>query len=442
MASINLGYTPRKWQHEVHLAMASHRWCVLVAHRRSGKTVLALLSLIDAACKLSLKNGRYAYIAPLLKQAKTISWTYLKHYASKIPGTEINESELRVTLPNGAEIRLYGADNPDALRGIYLDGVVLDEIGQMNEDIWESIIRPTLSDRRGWALFMGTPKGVNWLSKVYTEAIGKADWTRHLFTVNQTDSIDPTEVASLKRDMPDAKFAREYLCDFNAAVENILLSFDQVEAATKRSYMLGDFQHGAKVIGVDVARQGDDATVIIRRQGMMVYAPKEYRIPDAMLVADKVAFEINEWKPDAVFVDGTGGYGAGVIDRLRQLGHRVIEVQFSASPGDSRFLNKRAEMWWDMAEAIKNNLQIPSHNQLKQDLCTPTYGFNNASKMVLESKELIKQRGMPSPDFADALAVTFASKVTPAAFMAAKDADFIVTQKKWNPLGKVSGYKA
>ncbi len=240
--------------------------------------------------------------------------------------------------------------------------------------------------------------------------------------------------------MPASKFAREYLCDFNAAVDDILLSFDEVEKAAKRSYMLGDFQHSAKIIGVDVARQGDDSTVIIRRQGLIVWEPKEYQIPNAMEVADKVAYEINEWKPDAVFVDGTGGYGAGVIDRLRQLGHRVIEVQFSASPSDPKFLNKRAEMWWDMAEAIKANLQIPNHKQLKADLCTPTYGFNNASKLVLESKEDIKKRGLPSSDFADALCCTYASKVIPSHVRNIIDAEFTVTRKVWNPLGRVSGY--
>ncbi len=147
MAVINLGYSPRPWQHRVHLALSTHRWAMIVASRRSGKTVLALLHTIDRALKLTLPNGRYAYILPQLKQAKAVAWTWLKMYATRIPGTVVNESELHVTFPNMAQIRLYGADNPDAMRGIYLDGVVLDELSQMNQDIWESIVRPCLSDR-------------------------------------------------------------------------------------------------------------------------------------------------------------------------------------------------------------------------------------------------------------------------------------------------------
>lgn len=440
MAVIDLGYKPRPWQHRVHLALSTHRWAIIVAARRSGKTHLALLHTIDRALKLTLPNGRYAYILPKLNQAKTVAWTWLKMYATRVPGTIVNESELHVTFTNGAQIRLYGSDNPDAMRGIYLDGAVIDELSDIKRTLWDDIVRACLSDRKGWCVFMGTVRGMNWTSETYFKALKDPAWTAHKLTIYETDALPPEEIESVRGMMPESAFKREYLCDFNAAVDDILLSFDEVETATRRSYMAGDFQHAAKVIGVDVARQGDDSTVVIRRQGLMVWEPKSYQIPNVMEVADKVAFEINEWKPDAVFVDGTGGYGAGVIDRLRQLGHRVIEVQFSASPSDPKFLNKRAEMWWDMAQAVKANLQIPNHKQLKEDLCTPTYGFNLANKQTLESKDAIKARGLPSPDCGDALAVTYASKVTPTHVSNIIDAEFTVTKRVWNPLGRVAGY--
>ena len=440
-AHISLEYTPRAWQRGVHLGLHDKRWGVLVSHRRSGKTVLAVMHLIDRACRLTRPDGRYAYIAPLLSQGKSIAWHYLKRYALKIPGTTANESELHVTLPNGARIRIHGGDQPDSLRGLYMDGVILDEAADLKPDLWESVIRPQLADRNGWALFMGTPKGTNLLSRMYFDSAGKDDWYRGRFTVNDTDSLPEDEVRSLKADMAVSKFNREFLCDFNAAVDNILLSVDEVETASKRAYQAGDFQHAAKVIGVDVARQGDDATVIIRRQGLMCWAPHEMRGADAMQVADRVAYEINEWSPDAVMIDGTGGYGAGVIDRLRQLGHRVIEVQFAGKPNSEKYLNKRAEMWYEMAEWIKQAGCLPPGPRLKEDLCTPTYAFNQAGKMVLESKEDIKGRGLPSTDHGDALAVTFSQKVIPQGL-----SDVLglyrepVKQRPYNPLGKVGGY--
>jgi phage terminase large subunit-like protein len=123
------------------------RFAVLVAHRRAGKTVACVNELIKGALTCQAKNPRFAYIAPLFKQAKDVAWEYLKEYTAVIPGREVNETELRVDLPNGGRIRLYGADNPDALRGIYLDGVILDEYADMRPSIWTEVLRPALSDR-------------------------------------------------------------------------------------------------------------------------------------------------------------------------------------------------------------------------------------------------------------------------------------------------------
>src|SRR6185369_15325546 len=102
---------------------------------------------------------RYAYIAPFYNQAKRIAWGYAKHYADPVPGREFNESELKVTYPNGAELRLLGADNPDSLRGDYLDGFAGDEFGDWAPSVYPTIIRPMLSDYRGFGIFIGTPKG-------------------------------------------------------------------------------------------------------------------------------------------------------------------------------------------------------------------------------------------------------------------------------------------
>ncbi len=410
--AIDLGYQPRQWQREVHLGLRDKRWGVIVVHRRAGKTVLAVMHLIHRACAAPVGSAQhFAYVAPFLKQAKAIAWSYIKAYTSKIPGAQINEGELHVTLPNGAQIRLYGADNADSLRGIYLDGLVLDEVSQLSKDLWDSILRPALADRNGWALFMGTPAGINLLSETYFNARQRPDWYSGLFTVNQTSALPDAEVEDLRRDMTANAFAREFLCDFSAAVDNVLLSVDDVEASIKRTVLDQDVLYSPRIMGLDVARQGDDRTALFRRQGIIGYEPTIWRNLDAMAVASRVAVIWNDWKPDAVFIDGTGGYGAGVIDRLRQLGYAPVEVQFGGKADDERFANKRSEMHFLLAEWVKREGKLPDLTELKQDLCGPTYGHDARGRLMMEPKDKMKARGLPSNDLGDAAALTFAYPV-------------------------------
>lgn len=417
MSTIDLGYRPRPWQTSAHLGMADRRWSVLVAHRRSGKTVLAVMQLIDKAIRFTPPEGggpgRFAYVAPLLAQAKAIAWDYVKRYTRSLPGVKINESELWVELSNGSRIRLHGADNPDALRGIYLDGVVLDEFADIRAEVWGEIIRPLLADRGGWALVMGTPKGINAFSEMYYKAQESPhEWYTGKFTVNDTDSLPASEVEDARKSMSSAQFAQEFLCDFSAGNASALLSADEVETACKRHYRESDYQYSPKILGVDVARQGDDSTALVRRQGLVMFPVEVVKGANNMDVAGMVARVIRDWQPDAVFIDGSGGYGAGVIDILRNWKHRITEVQFGSKATDPRYANKRSEMWCDMAKWIKEGGALPPDVALKRDLCGPRYNHRNARGLLaLESKDEIKKRGMPSPDRADALALCFAHPV-------------------------------
>jgi phage terminase large subunit len=193
------------------------RWFIGVAHRRAGKTVADINELVIGATKCRLSNPRFAYVAPQLNQAKDIAWTYLKEYTAFL-SPKINESELWVELPGGARIRIYGADNPDRLRGIYLDGVVLDEFGDMDPTIWAQVIRPALSDRKGWACFIGTPKGKNTFHRLWVEAEDNEDWTRLMLKASQTGLLDQKELADARKAMSDDEYAQEYECSFDAAV--------------------------------------------------------------------------------------------------------------------------------------------------------------------------------------------------------------------------------
>jgi hypothetical protein len=194
------------------------RWAIGVCHRRAGKTVSHINELVIGATKCTLPNPRFAYVAPHLNQAKDIAWTYLKQYAA-FASPKVNESELWVEFAGGARIRIYGADNPDRLRGIYLDGVVLDEFGDMDPVIWTQVLRPALSDRQGWACFIGTPKGKNGFHRLWSEAGNDPGWTRLMLKASESELLDAAELADARRMMSADEYAQEYECSFEAAVK-------------------------------------------------------------------------------------------------------------------------------------------------------------------------------------------------------------------------------
>jgi hypothetical protein len=223
------------------------RWAIAVAHRRAGKTVADINELIMGATKCKRPNPRFAYVAPQLNQAKDIAWTYLKEYTAFL-SPRINESELWVELPGGARIRIYGADNPDRLRGIYLDGVVLDEFGDMDPTIWTQVLRPALSDRKGWAIFIGTPKGKNTFYKLWVEAENDPDWTRILLRASETGLLDDKELADAKKMMSDDEYAQEYECSFEAAIRGAYYAKELNEAERAEPSRLTAIPHDPRLL--------------------------------------------------------------------------------------------------------------------------------------------------------------------------------------------------
>ena len=188
MPTIELEYTPRKHQLEVHKNLK--RFNVVICHRRWGKTVMCINQLIAEALRSTKTNPRYAYISPFYRQSKLVAWDYLKHYTQPIPGVTYNEAELRVNIPtNNSRITLYGADNYDSLRGIYLDGIVLDEYAQMSPKAWSEVIRPALTDRKGWAIFIGTPQGYNSFYDLYKYAQEEKKWHSAMYKASETGII-------------------------------------------------------------------------------------------------------------------------------------------------------------------------------------------------------------------------------------------------------------
>jgi hypothetical protein len=191
-----------------------------------------------------------------------------------------------------------------------------------------------------------------------------------------------------------------------------LLGIEDVNAAMERHFKESDYDFAAKVLGVDVAREGDDCSVIFPRQGIVAFEPKIMRNVRTTDGAGFVAQKKTDWGSDAEFIDNTGGFGGGWIDNLYLLGHSPIGVHFAAKAGDARYANKRAEMWFKMAEWIKAGGALPKIPGLVAELTTPTYSFKG-DQFLMEPKEQIKKRLGRSPDLADALALTFAYPVVP-----------------------------
>jgi len=214
---------------------SKHRWRVAVAHRRAGKTVAFINEAVRGALTCQLPNPRFGYVAPLLSQAKAVAWDYVRHYCSPIPGVKFNEAELRADLPNGGRVRLFGADNYDALRGMYFDGVILDEFGDMDPRAWTEVIRPQLSDRNGWAAFAGTPRGKNTFYDLRNRAkSGEDNWSLWELKASETRVLSPQELADARNSMDEAAYLREYECSFDAAIEGAYYAAEMTAAETDK----------------------------------------------------------------------------------------------------------------------------------------------------------------------------------------------------------------
>jgi phage terminase large subunit len=217
--TVKLGYEARAEFVPFH--MRTERWACLVAHRRAGKTVACVADVVDAALRCEKPDPRFAYVAPLYVQAKDVAWAYLKRFTAPIPGVEFNESELRADFPvaNGiARVRLYGADNYDRMRGVYLDGAILDEYADMPPAAWGEVIRPALADRQGWAVFIGTPKGRNAFWEKWEQAKADPAWFHLMLKASDTGLLPATELEAARRDMTPEQYEQEFECSFEAAI--------------------------------------------------------------------------------------------------------------------------------------------------------------------------------------------------------------------------------
>lgn len=218
MPVIRIPYSPRPQIAEFHRRL--ERFACVVAHRRFGKTYLNINDMLRKATENTREfpPPMYAYISPLQKQSKKNTWKYWKHFAGKIPGVKFNETEASITLPNGAVIFVLGADNPDALRGDYLDGAVLDEFGDMRPSVLPEVVMPMLADYKGWLTIIGTAKGRNQFYDIRVLAEKSKKWFFKMLKASDTGIIGEEELEQQKEIMTEAQYEQEFECSFNAVV--------------------------------------------------------------------------------------------------------------------------------------------------------------------------------------------------------------------------------
>lgn len=431
--SISLNYLPRKWQAEFHAAKKNRN--LLIVHRRGGKTVVARMELVHEA--LSNKNHRYAYVAPYLKQARKIMWDELKLLADKIPGVLIRETDMSITFPNGSSIELFGADNAESIRGLGFNGIILDEFASFANGVFGQVILPTLASADGWLLIIGTMSGIDPLTEMYAAKRLDPAWYTRVLNVDDTGVIPPHVLADQKATMLDREWQLEWMCNLDVGTEAALIPGIFVDNAIIRRLQPRDYNRHAKILGCDIARFGDDSTVLFPRQGPMLFPPIKLQGASSIEVAQRIVRAYVELDMDAIFLDSTGGFGGGVADQIRHLGYECTEVHFNGKADNpERYKNKRTEMWVRLAMAFKtDSLQLPVIQGLKAELCTPEYWLKG-DMIEVQPKDEVKKILKRSPDLADALALTYyAEYVEPIRDKWGNRAEAPMQLKDWDPLG-------
>jgi hypothetical protein len=306
------------------------RFRILVAGRRFGKTYLALVELLRAACG----NQRLVwYLGPTYKQAKRIAWNRLKQLTRPYWASLPSETDLAITLAWGGVIALRGADQYDSLRGDGLDFVVLDEYASMRPACWTEVIRPALSDRAGGALFIGTPQGFNHFYERYDRAQNESDWAAFQFTTEQGGNVSREELASAARELDERCYRQEFQASFeNLGKGRVYYGFDRTQNVAECRY-----RPGVPVIWSLDFNVNPMCSVLAQRVGEAVYVLDELVLPDSNTPAACEAFlrRTQPWWSDAqalltvhVYGDATGDSRTTAASRTDW---KIIRDFFSAN---------------------------------------------------------------------------------------------------------------
>lgn len=403
---------PDKWQEEALNAIAKEQRIAVASGHGVGKT--ALTSWLIHWFMSTRPNPQVVVTANTKNQLDSKTWRELAKWNQRaVNGHWFQHTATRFFLKEAPDTWFASAipwteQNSEAFAGTHEDHVlnVFDEASSIPDVIWDVVEGSMTTEHAKWAAFGNPTRNTG----RFRECWGRF---RHRWYTMQVDSrtakqASPEQIRAWIEDYGlDSDFVKiRVLGEFPSQSDNQFIAGGDVDACM--GYVAEAYSGLPKILAADIARFGDDQSVICKRQGRKVYPLISWRGMDLMKTADKIAEAIDEWGPDAVVIDETG-IGSGVVDRLRQLRYEVFGFNGGESPKDKdTYRNKRVEVWGLMRAALRERIELPKDDQLKADLIGPEYGFTPTQQLWLEKKEDMKRRGLASPDLADALAMTWA----------------------------------
>lgn len=425
---------------------------VAVWPRRNGKDLISLNILVAKAVQ---KVGLYLYVGPYHVQTRQIIWLgmddggqpFLNYIPEQLIKTKRN-AQMEIELINGSLIKLVGSDMYDSLMGLNAQGCVFTEYSLQRPEAWD-YIRPMLANNGGWALFNGTPRGLNHMHRLARMAKKNTKWFYQYLTRDDTGFPTKEAIAEDRASgMRESLIEQEYYCSWDSSSEDVFIPLDLIaptiedgtssviisnnkEQASVPEYkpsatlLASAYQHAPRILGCDVAyaAKGDKAGIAYR-QGRKLHFLRWYRGMDNMAFADEIARYIKKVKPHIVNIDA--GRGEGVISRLEQLGFADIVrgVHFGGKVYQEGIYNMKALMWnrmlqWFSADNIPDMTGLddaPDMNELVEEelvkeLSTPLMLIDEKQQIRVEPKASLKSRGVKSPDLAESVALTFAEEL-------------------------------
>lgn len=427
------GVEPDPWQVEALELFPHHQRIAMKASKGVGKT--CLLAWLIFNFLLTRPHPKITAVSVSAEALAATLWTELSMWMERSP---LLRETFRFT-----KTRIFAKDHPETwwisarsysktankqeqsntLAGLHADYImfVLDESGSMPEAIMASAEAALSSCKEGHIVQAGNPTHLE--GPLYAACTSERRlW--HVVDING-DPDNPNRAPRISIEWAREqieKYGRDnpfvtvnVFGQFPPNSLNVLIGPDEIMDASRRSYHPTDIEASPRILGVDVALYGDDASVIFPRQGLVAFNPMRYRSIDGIVGAGIVARKKQDWNADAVFLDNTGGFGTSWADQLRLLGHAPIPVNFSQEPNDRRYFNKRAEMYFLCCEWIKGGAQLPPEHtagfpELLAALTRTSYTIKG-DRLLLEPKDLVKKNLGYSPDDADALVLTFAHPV-------------------------------
>jgi hypothetical protein len=446
------GVIPDLWQEDVLRAFPHNPRLAMKACKGPGKT--AVLAMICWNFLLTRPRPKIAATSITGDNLADGLWTEMAKWQAKSPllRSQFTWTKTRITCNSAPEEWWMSArswprggdanSQADTLAGLHADFLlfIIDEAGGIPDAVMaaaEAGLANAMGSNEAHIVMAGNPTHLE--GPLYRACTSE----RSLWHVTEitSDPDDPKRTPRVSEEWARqqiAKYGRDnpwvlvnVFGKFPPSSLNSLIGPDEVKAAMNRFHKETEYTSSAKVLGVDVAREGDDSSVIFPRQGIVAFPPQVLRNADSLQGAGTVSRKWLDWKADACFIDNTGGFGGGWIDQLRVLGRDPLGIHFAGKPTDQRYYNKRAEIWFEMAQWVKDGGALPNIPELVEELTVPTYFFKG-DRVMIEEKEQIKIRLGRSPDYADALALTFSQPVFPARTVSAHS----TTRRNYDPFDR------